>query len=236
MSLSTPQHEGGPTAPIPVSYTAQLSPAEAARQEQAFAETFAEFVPAAEACERKGKALDAARVPFQRLMAAEPAAIERFCLSSERRLLREKWLFIRFNNRIVQEHFSKEKPRSGLILLPFCLQHTSCPHRIVWDLTNCRRCGKCAVGPTLQLAERAGLPVRVAVRGVFGPEFVRELRPELTIAVACEDELFKGILRTSGSHCFGVIGKQPEGYCRNTTLAADELGAALEHFFPQCAP
>ncbi len=207
----------------------------AARDEQAFADAFGEFVAAADAYRRTGEGLQAARAPFERLMSADAMAVERFCLSHERGLLEKKWLFVWFNNRLVERHFRDRRPQSGLILLRFCLQHTSCPHRIVWELTNCKRCGKCAIGPTLDLAERAGLPVKVAVRGVFGPEFIREVRPELTIAVACEDELFKGILRAAGFRCFGVIGAQPEGYCRNTTVAADALSAALDLFFPRRA-
>jgi hypothetical protein len=215
-----------------LSKIAETSSARAARDEQAFADTFAEFVRAAEAYRRTGEGLEAARAPFERLMAADPMAVERFCLSHERGLLNEKRLFVWLNNRLAERHFRERGPRSGLVLLPFCLQRTSCPHRIVWDLSNCRRCGQCAIGPTLALAERAGLPVRVAVRGVFGPEFIRQARPELTIAVACEDELFKGVLRAAGFRCYGVIGQQPDGYCRNTAVTAEELAAALDLFFP----
>jgi hypothetical protein len=215
-----------------VSKTAQRTAEQALHDEQTFADAFGEFTAAARACRRTGKGLDAAGALFERLMAADPMAVERFSLSHERALIEEKWLFIWLNNRLVERHFAERKPRSGLVLLPFCLQQTSCPHRIVWDLSNCKRCGKCAVGPTLELAGRANLPVKVAVRGVFGPEFIREVRPELTIAVACEDELFKGVLRAAGFRCYGVIGRQPEGYCRNTTVAAEELAAALDLFFP----
>ena len=211
---------------------ATTSAAEAARDEQAFADAFSEFAARATAYRRTGQGLDAATALFDQLLAASPLSVERFCLGCERKLLEQKWLFIWFNNRLVEHHFSARKPRSGLLLLPFCLQHTSCPHRIVWELDNCERCGRCAIGPTLELAARVKLPVQVAVRGVFGPEFIRQIRPDLTIAVACEDELFKGIVRAAGFRCYGIIGEQPEGYCRNTTVAADELAAALDLFFP----
>jgi hypothetical protein len=215
-----------------VSDTASISTAQAARDEQAFADAFREFASRTAAYRRTGEGLEAATVLYDALLAANPLSVERFCLGCERKLLEEKWLFIWFNNRLVEQHFSGQKPRSGLVLLPFCLQHTACPHRIVWDLDNCERCGRCAIGPTLDLADRAGLAVKVAVRGVFGPEFVRQLKPDLTIAVACEDELFKGIVRAAGFRCYGIIGEQPEGYCRNTTVAADKLAAALDLFFP----
>ena len=215
-----------------MSDAAAISAAQAARDEQAFADAFAEFAKRAAVYQRTGDGLGPATKLYDELLAASPMAVERFCLGCERKLLEEKALFIWFNNRLVERHFSEQKPRSGLVLLPFCLQHTSCPHRIVWDLENCERCGRCAIGPTLELAARAGRPVKVAVRGVFGPEFVRQIKPDLTIAVACEDELFKGIVRAAGFRCYGIIGKQPEGYCRDTTVSTDALADAIDLFFP----
>jgi len=173
-----------------------------------------------------------AEVLYRKLLDFDPKVQELFCFQTERQFLDEKKAFIELNNSIVRREFSQRKAHSALLLLPFCIQVTSCPRRIVWKVENCRRCGACPVGELLRLANEKHVPVRVSVRGRFAPMFIRELKPEITLAVACEDELFLGMLRASKFRCFGVLNDRPEGYCINTTVETDAVREALDYFVP----
>jgi len=171
-----------------------------------------------------------AEVLYRKLLDFDPKVQELFCFQMERELLDAKRAFIELNNRLVRAEFSQRKPRTVLLLLPFCIQTTSCPRRIVWKIENCRQCGACSVGELLRAANEKHVPVRVSVRGRFAPMFIKELKPEITVAVACEDELFSGMLRASKFRCFGIGNIRPEGYCINTSVDVDAVREALDYF------
>ena len=178
---------------------------------------------------RSGKP-EEAEAHYLALLKFDTEALELFWYRKQRKLEEEKRLFLRFNNDHVAARFAKNKPGTILLLLPFCLQMTSCPHRIVWDTDHCKRCGACPVGEILEIAEARGADVRVAIRGIFAPKFIREVKPDLTIAVACSDELFQGLLRVPEMPCYAVLNEQPEGYCINTDVDLERVAAAFELF------
>ncbi len=155
---------------------------------------------------------------------------EEIIFRTEREYLDEKKAFIEYNNERVREQFVGRRPNSFLFLLPFCIQHSSCPHRISWDITNCRLCGKCAVKDVREMCDAAGIDVKVSVRAIFATWFVWEIKPELTLAVACPDELLSGILRAAPLACYAIVNEQPEGYCFNTTVDVDEVKRSIEYF------
>lgn len=223
---SNKRQDTPPEKPSHLADTAESFDWDAADHAGAFGETFRRFL----GCAGVEARWEDARAAYEELLGAPGRDRERFCFESERKLREEKRAFISFNNAVVKSWFKDKKPESALLLLPFCVQHTSCPHRIVWNVQNCKRCGKCLVAKALEAAEPPALPVRVAIRGIFAPRFVREMKPEITLAIACEDELFEGILRAAPYRCFGVLGTQPEGYCINTQFPISELQAALQYF------
>jgi hypothetical protein len=179
---------------------------------------------------RSAKVPDSLRENFRELLDAANSDKESFCFENSRQQQAEKLLFIKVNNALVEEEFRKRTPRSVLVLLPFCLQKTSCPRRIVWKPENCARCGACPVGDILKIAEQNQTVVRVAERSIFAPRFIREASPELVLAVACPDELFIGILRTPDFRTFGLLNAQPEGYCINTVFNPLLLERAFKKF------
>jgi hypothetical protein len=195
-----------------------------------FREAFKQFVSAARAEEDGLSTIYTAQSVYMALLAADSDCKARFCFEFERRWLKKKRRFISFNNDTVEAHFKYRRPESVLVLLPFCLQHQSCPHRIVWNVGNCARCGKCPVADVLMASDSYGVAVRVVVRSTFAPRILRELKPELTIAVACEDKLFQGILQVWPYRCFGIVGTRPEGYCVNTRLQMSDLREAMRYF------
>jgi len=141
-----------------------------------------------------------------------------------------KRLFVEFNNRLTERVWERNRPGKVLLLLPFCLQRRVCPHHVAWRLDLCRRCGKCPVGPLLEICDRYGIEVRMAIRSRFAPQFVAEAVPDLVLAVACENEMTAGILRVAPCRCYGVLIARPEGYCKNTQVQIEEVERAARLF------
>lgn len=209
--------------------TSQQGPVEADRAGEAVQEQILRHFQGVADCLRDGKP-EAAEFHYRAMLAFETGALELFWYRNQRKWEEEKRFFLRYNNDHVAARFAHDRPGTILLLLPFCLQMTACPHRIVWDTSHCKRCGACPVGEILEIAEKKGADVRVAIRGIFAPKFIREVRPDLTIAVACSDELFQGVLRVPEMPCYTVLNEQPEGYCINTEVDLERVAAAFGLF------
>jgi hypothetical protein len=70
----------------------------------------------------------------------------------------------------------------------------------------------------------------VAIRGAFAPKLIREVDPDLTIAVACEDELLLGIFRVPDKACYAILNERPEGPCVNTGVDLERVEGAFRLF------
>jgi len=138
----------------------------------------------------------------------------------------DRWLLDRNNARTLAR-CRRHRPNSVLLLLPHCLQWTECPHRIVWHIDNCRACGKCTIKDLIELADGAGCTIRVALSSYTAPRIVRQVDPDLTVAIACERELTDGIAAVNGRLAYCIFNERPEGYCRNTMCNVDEVREVL---------
>ena len=114
-----------------------------------------------------------------------------------------------------------------MLLVPFCLQWTGCPHRIVWKIENCKACGKCPMGELRALAGDESFSLRIAPRAIFAWSYVREMDPAFTLAVACTHELFEGMLRARAYRLYGIELDLPEGRCRDTLVAIETVREAI---------
>jgi len=114
-----------------------------------------------------------------------------------------------------------------LLLLPRCLQHSSCGQLIVEDISLCKGCGRCDIAGIVKNGYTTSCVVRVATGGEIAKRFVREQRPELVIAVACSREIIEGFAEVSGLPVYAILNEQPEGPCRNTRVSAQQLAEAF---------
>jgi len=126
--------------------------------------------------------------------------------------------YIDFNNIMVNALGQKYSPKSVLILLPHCLQYSECRYKITNDTNNCKRCGRCTVGDILQAAEERGVRVRIVTGGTAARNIIKELRPKLILAVACERDLTSGIVDVGKIPVIGLINDRPNGPCYNTCI------------------
>lgn len=139
--------------------------------------------------------------------------------------------FIEINNRmLISENRGRISPERLLLLLPHCLQQSDCSRRITVDLENCRRCGRCDIDKLLELAGHYRVHIAVATGGTLARKIVRDHRPHMIIAVACERDLTSGIHDTYPLPVFGVLNQRPQGPCWNTRVDVREVEKALRLF------
>lgn len=164
---------------------------------------------------------------YRELKAVRSFHLEMFIAVYERRLLDRKKSFLAVNNHLVQA--DRSIPRKNiLVLLPFCLQSTLCKNRVIWNLGNCKECGLCPVGSIKHLAEERQFTIRMAERGVMARDILYECKPDLTIAIACHDELFEGIVRARRFPVFGIPNIIQSHYCINTDVQLDQVARAID--------
>lgn len=140
--------------------------------------------------------------------------------------------FVEVNNQLAEAKIEKIKGdlrgEDVLLLLPHCLQNFKCTKRITNDINNCDDCGLCTISNLLELSKRYGVNVRVATGGTLARRFVKETKPKLILAVACERDLTSGILDASPLPVLGFINKRPKGPCIDTTIDVYKLENCLK--------
>jgi uncharacterized protein len=136
-------------------------------------------------------------------------------------------LFINMNNYCVSKYdFSSVK--NILIMLPHCLQNDDCSYRITKNILNCKICGKCVICELVDLYEKTKIPVKIVSGGTFARKLVKEIRPDIIIACACENDLSSGIYDSYPFLVWGILNKRPNGPCVNTTVDVEDIKKILD--------
>ncbi len=139
--------------------------------------------------------------------------------------------FIETNNRLLLSgNRHKISPDKMLLLLPHCLQMADCQRRITTSIDNCKQCGKCNIDGLIKLAQNYKIRIAVATGGTLARKIVRDHKPKLIIAVACERDLTSGIHDTFPLPVYGILNQRPEGPCWNTKVDTLEIEKALQTF------
>ncbi len=139
--------------------------------------------------------------------------------------------FIEINNRLlVSGHRHTIPPERMLLLLPHCLQRADCQRRITTSIDNCQQCGRCNIDALIKLASAHKVRIAVATGGTLARKIVRDHRPKIIIAVACERDLTSGIHDTFPLPVYGILNQRPEGPCWNTIVDVSEIEKALQIF------
>ncbi|MBN2541589.1 DUF116 domain-containing protein [bacterium] len=115
-----------------------------------------------------------------------------------------------------------------LLLLPHCLQNSECPWRITFDIHNCRNCGNCVISELLEIVDKYKISMKVATGGTIARKVIKEIRPTVIIAVACQRDLTSGITDAYPIPVYGILNKRPNGPCFNTDVDIDKVKEALD--------
>ena len=137
--------------------------------------------------------------------------------------------FLEINNNYVLKKIKKKTNDKILILLPHCIQLYDCEYKITADINNCRVCGKCVVYNFVDIKNKyKNIDVKIATGGTLARKYVKDLRPDLIIAVACKRDLISGIRDAEPFLVYGVFNKIKNESCINTTVAIEDIYAILE--------
>ena len=136
--------------------------------------------------------------------------------------------FIEISNILFSKHNFKVKGKDLLVITPHCLQLATCPHKITRDPKNCKRCGGCNIGDLMKLADEYGFTFFVATGGTLARQIIKEKRPKLVLAIACERDLMSGIQDVYPLPAVGVLNIRPNGPCYNTKVDLDEVKKVLQ--------
>ena len=138
--------------------------------------------------------------------------------------------FVKVNNSMTIAQSKRIKGDRILVLLPHCLQIDICNRKITNDVTNCSRCGRCAVGKLVEIGEKYGLRLEVVNGGTLARRRVASFKPNGIIAVACERDLTLGIQDVYPIPVYGVINDRPNGPCVNTCVDMSLVEDAVSFF------
>ncbi|MCU0857885.1 MAG: DUF116 domain-containing protein [Pontiellaceae bacterium] len=137
-----------------------------------------------------------------------------------------RW-FVSLNNGFTRLRRVRVNPEELLLLVPRCLQKTDCTQALGATLDACRACGRCQVPDLIAISSDFGIRCSLAAGGREALFFVSDTRVHVVVAVACEKELFQGIIAVFPKPVLGVMNIQTNGPCRNTRFDPDAVRAAV---------
>jgi uncharacterized protein len=138
--------------------------------------------------------------------------------------------FVKVNNALTKAQRRRIRGDRILVLLPHCLQIDVCNRKLTNDVSNCVRCGKCAVGELVELGEKYGLRIEVVNGGTLARQRVASFKPSGIVAVACERDLTFGIQDAYPVPVYGIINDRPNGPCVNTCVDMSLVEEAVKFF------
>lgn len=141
-----------------------------------------------------------------------------------------KGSYVNVCNQVVRTKKFDLEAKEILILVPHCLQHATCPHKITRNIDNCKQCGLCSIGKLLQIKKEIGIPIIVATGGTLARQAIIENRPKGIVAVACERDLTSGIQDVKKIPVLGVLNQRPNGPCYNTSVDLEKVKEAINFF------
>lgn len=136
--------------------------------------------------------------------------------------------YIETNNFYTEAAGKKFSNKDIVLLLPHCLQNSSCNIRITKDINMCRNCGRCQIGDIAALLREKGVRSKVVTGGTAARKAIADMRPKAVLAVACERDLASGLAESGKIPVLGVPNIRPYGPCHDTQVDLDLLRKKLE--------
>jgi hypothetical protein len=145
--------------------------------------------------------------------------------------------FVEVNNELILKTAARYKPEEMLLLIPHCLQRSTCKRRLTYSIYNCKRCGKCPISDLIALSERYSVYLAIATSGTIARRVVVQRLPKMIVAVACERDMASGIQYAYPLPVYGVLNTRPHGPCRDTQVSIESVEWAIRRFMqPQYYP
>lgn len=136
-------------------------------------------------------------------------------------------VYVKLNNKYIYSQKYNLKSEDILILIPHCVQKSSCKLKVTTDIKTCKQCGLCNIGDLVRLKENKNVNIFVATGGTLARKIILENKPKAVIAVACERDLTSGVQDVSKIPVLGVFNKRPNGPCVDTCIDVEEVKNAI---------
>ncbi|MGL4797383.1 MAG: DUF116 domain-containing protein [Paraclostridium sp.] len=143
-------------------------------------------------------------------------------------------VYIKLNNEYIYSNKYNLQPEDILILIPHCIQKSSCKLKVTTEVRNCKSCGLCNVGDLVSLQDKYNVKVFIATGGTLARKKIVESKPRAVIAVACERDLTAGVQDARGVPVLGVFNRRPNGPCVDTQIEIKEVENAIKFFIGEC--
>ena len=137
---------------------------------------------------------------------------------------------IALNNLSVRLRRTRCRPGELLVLFSRCLQRSACERKLDETLQNCARCGQCAVCRFLEIRDKYGVQVFMAVGGRQAAARAGAPGVKAIVAVACRKELRAGVFASLRKAVLARTIAWPVGPCKDTTVRMDEVEEAVRWF------
>lgn len=139
--------------------------------------------------------------------------------------------FLNYNNEKVMASLKGKKIKKMLILLPHCVQKYTCPYKVTSDIENCKNCGQCVIGELLSMKKEFPIDIRIATGGTLARKYIKELKPDLVVAVACKRDLMSGIHDAFPVKVYGIFNKIVNEPCVDTTVSGEKIKKFLKEIY-----
>lgn len=136
--------------------------------------------------------------------------------------------YIDLNNSFVRSCGARYRPENVLMLLPHCLQNSSCSLKVTSDIGNCAQCGKCCIGDIRKISEELGIHAVVVTGGTAARNIAKKINPDIILSVACERDLASGIADMDKTTAIGLLNERPNGPCIDTRVDIEKLRSELK--------
>lgn len=137
--------------------------------------------------------------------------------------------FFTLNNRLVSlSPKDKDLNRIPLLLLPRCLQNSECNQKVLADVDQCVRCGKCDLAPLIALKDKYEIEVFVAGGGGEAKKKLLEAHPSVVVAVACLDELMLHLIAILKYPLVAFSNEAGDEPCKNTKTDVEVISEYLD--------
>lgn len=138
--------------------------------------------------------------------------------------------FIEINNYFTLKNLEKmeNKPERILLLMPHCLQFSDCEYRVTGKEIKCKMCGKCEIKDLMEISNKYHVKLSIASGGTMARNIIKNFKPELIIATACERDLISGLIDTTSLPVIGILNERPFGPCLDTRVDLKRIISILE--------
>ncbi|MBI2876305.1 MAG: DUF116 domain-containing protein [Candidatus Tectomicrobia bacterium] len=138
--------------------------------------------------------------------------------------------FLKVNNKLVHNRKHHILPQKILLLLPRCIQSSTCSIKLAPEGDNCQRCGGCEIKDLWEIVDKYKVKMVVATGGEVARKFIKQINPEAVVAVACTQEMILGIQDTYPLLVLSIVNEWPNGPCIDTVANLDRIEEAIKFF------